>query len=548
MAKLTVIIGASVSGLVNNTKKGFNRVVSTAKSAMSKVRSIVSSAAGMFGIGFGTAAAISGIKKLVDEMDYVGKASKRIGVSAEEFQKIAFASRRTGSTNENVERAFKKMQQTIYDASKGLKTYQQYLTDLGLTYQDLAGKSPEKQFSILADKLNQVEDATTRAALAQKIFGRAGTNIMPMIGEYNDLKKEFEDIGGIVSNEAVKAAEDFKDSLENISSSIKAGVINSGLLSWLKEVAAEFDAMNKDLDKIANRKGIKTRQQVEKEVEASIEKDYKNNPEFRKQFDDTVKGYKKGQGFTGIIKRSFKHTVGDFGSVLSFGMAHKEAQKYGKSSDPRQMAFEREKAIRMSKYYNMKGNEALISRPTTQKDINTKKASEEAEFRKEEANMNAMESAYMDEQAAIEEKQTAKVKESIAALDEKLKRQQLILQGKEKEVAVQDAIKKAEKDAGRSLTDAEKIDIGTRAEKLYDMQNPDKDKATKERRALVADSGVTTNAVRSIGGSLGSASTAGASNIQRQTANNVKTINDAVRSINSNIINMLNTDSSVWPQ
>jgi len=45
------------------------------------------------------------------------------------------------------------MQRSIYDAGRGLSTQTDALADLGLTFKDLDGLSPEAQFKLLLNRM-----------------------------------------------------------------------------------------------------------------------------------------------------------------------------------------------------------------------------------------------------------------------------------------------------------------------------------------------------------------------------------------------------------
>jgi len=82
-----------------------------------------------------------------------------------------------------------------------------------------------------------IEDHSAKAALAQDIFGRAGTALIPMIDTYKQLGDELERMGGIMSNEAVEAAEKLKDDMEDLERATTALAANSGFIEWLSDIS-----------------------------------------------------------------------------------------------------------------------------------------------------------------------------------------------------------------------------------------------------------------------------------------------------------------------
>ena len=85
---------------------------------------------------------------------------------------------------------------------------------------DLQGLSPEEQFQKFANALSQVEDASTKAALAQDVFGRAGTELLPLFADgeagMNALRQQAVDLGIVMSGEAAAGAADFNDAMNEL--------------------------------------------------------------------------------------------------------------------------------------------------------------------------------------------------------------------------------------------------------------------------------------------------------------------------------------------
>ena len=230
---------------------------------MGQVKSIAKSSAaaiaGTFGVGLGFYGAVSATRSLINNLDDIEKASKRLGVSTDFMQKLSFASERSGTSMSTVEKGVRRMQRVITEAGDGLTTYTRTLDHLGLKYEDLAGKSPEDQFKIIAARLNTITDASQKSALAQQMFGRAGAELIPMLTDYASLAGEIESSGNIINENQIKAAEAFKDSMTNLSTAIQAMIGNSGLIQWLGDIVKSIEEINKAA-KVQEKENIKTKQ------------------------------------------------------------------------------------------------------------------------------------------------------------------------------------------------------------------------------------------------------------------------------------------------
>ena len=196
------------------------------------------------GLGAAMLAPMLGAAKAFSSMgDEVAKMAKRTGASVETLSELRFVASQTGTEFATLENAFRKMQRSIYDAGRGLSTQTDALEDLGLKFKDLDGLSPEDQFKLLADRISLVEDPTRKAAIAMSLFGRTGTNLLPMFASgakgIEILQAEARRLGLTMSSEDAKAAEDFTDALDKLWKVVKMGVFHVGaaLAPVLQQVA-----------------------------------------------------------------------------------------------------------------------------------------------------------------------------------------------------------------------------------------------------------------------------------------------------------------------
>ncbi len=164
--------------------------------------------------------------------DEVAKMSKRTGVSVEALSELRFVASQTGTEFGSLENAFRKMQRSIYDAGRGLSTQVDALADLGLAFKDLDGLAPEEQFKLLADRINEIADPTTKAAIAMSLFGRTGTNLLPMFEQgaagIDALQRKARELGLTLSKEDAAAAEEFTDKMDAMGKVIKMAVFRIG--------------------------------------------------------------------------------------------------------------------------------------------------------------------------------------------------------------------------------------------------------------------------------------------------------------------------------
>ena len=186
--------------------------------------------------------------------DSIGKMSKRTGFSAEALSELSFAAQQSGTDIGAFENGVRRMQRTITDAGQGLKSASDALGMLGLSYSQIARLSPEAQFKLIADRLSQIKNPTTRAAMAMQIFGRSGTAMLPMLDQgaagIEALQAEARALGLTMSSEDAKAAEDFTDALGRLWKVVKMTTFQVGaalapalqeLSGWVTKVIVTFN-------------------------------------------------------------------------------------------------------------------------------------------------------------------------------------------------------------------------------------------------------------------------------------------------------------------
>ena len=216
-------VGALVSKLKLDSTS-FNKSADTAKTKAGSLGSKIGASSAKFKQA-GMAMTVAGaaivtslglvIKKAVDAGDWIDKMSKRTGISATSLSELAYAADLSGASLSDVEKSFKKMAISTQGAADGLATYTRVFDQLGINFDEFKKLDPEAQFLEIGEALNKLEDDTTRAAMAQAIFGRAGSTLIPLFKEGKDgikaLREEAHTLGIVFDQEAAAKAAKLKD-------------------------------------------------------------------------------------------------------------------------------------------------------------------------------------------------------------------------------------------------------------------------------------------------------------------------------------------------
>ena len=153
----------------------------------------------------------------VDAMDQLDKASKRLGMTVQEFQQLSIATRMAGVEFEQLQTGFAAMQRNIGMFAMGTGEAKVAFEQLGLTMSDLRGKSAIEQFGLITDKLNEFAEPAEKASLAMKIFGEGGMKMLPFINQgsagFNELTANVRTLTGELDSGVVESMVEIKDLL-----------------------------------------------------------------------------------------------------------------------------------------------------------------------------------------------------------------------------------------------------------------------------------------------------------------------------------------------
>jgi TP901 family phage tail tape measure protein len=157
--------------------------------------------------------------------DEIQKMSLRTSISTEALSEMRFALEQSGSSIEGMEKGVRRMTSFIQDGRDGLTETTRALDTMGVSVSDFEGAKPEEAFNLLTTALANVEDEITQAALAQDIFGRSGTALLPLLAQGADgidaLKQEAHDLGIVFDQDMADSAARLIDAQNTMGKSVE---------------------------------------------------------------------------------------------------------------------------------------------------------------------------------------------------------------------------------------------------------------------------------------------------------------------------------------
>jgi hypothetical protein len=219
----------------------------------SGISSVASSAtSGLVGVGIAAAtglaaagvAVVGFTKQFADYGSKIDDASQRTGMSATALSELGYAAKMSGLEFGQLEGAIKKMQVGI-----GSGKADDALAKLGLDPKQIAAMNPEEQFNSIASAIGSIADPAGQAAAAVSIFGKSGTDLLPLFKEGPEgmaaLREEAKSLGVSLSTQDAKSAAAFGDAWDKVQTAFQ-GVTNAigGALAPALTVVAEWIAKN----------------------------------------------------------------------------------------------------------------------------------------------------------------------------------------------------------------------------------------------------------------------------------------------------------------
>ena len=201
---------ASLGDLVVNLKANSASYTRSMQAAQ-KQATVFAAAAG--------AAAAAAVVRFAQVGDQLQKTSIRTGVAVESLSRLDYVAGQSGASFQALATGLRVMAKFNDDLRRGSLLAVDAMEQLGLQSSDLAGLNPEQMFAKLADAISGIEDPLERAAAAQKVFGRGGTELLPMLdmgaAGIAELAQQADDLGAVMSTDAANNAAALTDAIDN---------------------------------------------------------------------------------------------------------------------------------------------------------------------------------------------------------------------------------------------------------------------------------------------------------------------------------------------
>lgn len=246
LGSLVVTLEANIAKYLSDMKKSGKET----EDAMKRVEGAVEvgkKALEFLGIGLTVGAFAELIKGSIDAADELRDMSQKTGVAVQTLNGLGFAAGQAGGNLESVSAAAGKVNKSVAEAAGGNRDMIEAFSKLGIAVRDAQGnlKTADVVIAEVADKFKDYADGPEKTAIALRVFGKAGEEMIPLLNDGGDAMREniayAKQYSG-VTDELASASDNFNDTMGKLTIQQKgfSNSIASAVLPLLQTVADEM--------------------------------------------------------------------------------------------------------------------------------------------------------------------------------------------------------------------------------------------------------------------------------------------------------------------
>lgn len=213
-------------GLGNAIKKGL-------KVGGVAIAAVTTATAGM------TKALVDGVGSVASYGDNIDKMSQKMGMSAQAYQEWDAIMQHSGTSIESMQAGMKTLANAVENGNKAFER-------LGMSQEEIANMDQEELFSATITALQNVENETERTYLAGQLLGRGATELGALLNtsaeDTEKMRQRVHELGGVMSDEAVKSAAAYQDSLQDMQTAF-SGLSRNLLTNFMPSITTVMDGL-----------------------------------------------------------------------------------------------------------------------------------------------------------------------------------------------------------------------------------------------------------------------------------------------------------------
>ena len=183
---------------------------------------------------------VSATSSVAEYGDNIDKMSQKMGISAEAYQEWEAVMQHSGTSMESLRSSMRSMANAVENGNEAFQR-------LGISEEEVASLSQEDLFARVISGLQDMEAGTERTYLAGQLLGRGANELGALLNTSSEdtqaMIQAVHDLGGVMSDDAVKAAAGFQDSLQNMQTAMN-GITRSAMSQFLPSMTTVMDGIS----------------------------------------------------------------------------------------------------------------------------------------------------------------------------------------------------------------------------------------------------------------------------------------------------------------
>lgn len=164
-----------------------------------------------------TKSLVDGVSELAEYGDHIDKQSQKMNMSAQAYQEWDAIMQHSGTSIDSMQMSMKTLANAAESGNDAFGL-------LGMSLEDIQRMSSEELFKATITALQNVESDTQRTYIAGQLLGRGATELGALLNtsaeDTEKMRQRVHELGGVMSDEAVKAAAAYQDSLQDMKTSM----------------------------------------------------------------------------------------------------------------------------------------------------------------------------------------------------------------------------------------------------------------------------------------------------------------------------------------
>jgi hypothetical protein len=223
-------LSTAVKQLETQSKSSAGNVAKANAEATSSFSDMAKAIQGVI-VAIGAIRIIEFVADTIKAADAIGKLAEKTGITTEALSVLGFAAKNADVDMEGLANGLKFLSRSTAELQAGSGAMATAFAALGLSASELKGLSLDQVLLKIADAQAKFADGSGKAAVLLKIFGRNGTEIIPLLNEiaeggFDKARAQAEALGVVLSSKTTKAADDLDDSVKALTASLHGLVLS----------------------------------------------------------------------------------------------------------------------------------------------------------------------------------------------------------------------------------------------------------------------------------------------------------------------------------